>query len=87
MAEETAGLDARFYSGVPDASELPSAYKNAATVQAQIQRFGLAKVVDYVDPVGSIMAGDWMARFHEERKKAKQTTRRDERKQKQQRFF
>ncbi|WP_152048767.1 RtcB family protein [Aureimonas psammosilenae] len=58
MARETAGLDARFFSGVPDVSELPSAYKDAAGVRAQIERFGLAEVVDEVIPYGSIMAGD-----------------------------
>jgi len=40
-------------------SELPGAYKNAATVRAQISEFGLADVVDTIEPIGSIMAGDW----------------------------
>jgi len=52
-------IDARFFSGVPDISELPSAYKNAASVRRQIERYGLAEVVDEVIPHGSIMAGDW----------------------------
>lgn len=59
FAEETKGLDARFFSGVTDVSELPSAYKNAAAVRAQIAEYGLAEVVDEVIPYGSIMAGDW----------------------------
>ena len=59
VAAETQGLDARFYCGFPDTSELPSAYKNAASVRAQIVKFGLAEVVDIVEPVGCIMAGDW----------------------------
>jgi RNA-splicing ligase RtcB len=59
VAEETKGIDARFYSGVPDVSELPSAYKNADAVRAQIDEFGLAKVVDLIEPCGAIMAGDW----------------------------
>lgn len=59
MAEQTAGLDIRFFSGIPDASELPLAYKNAATVRRQIQEFGLAEIVDEIMPIGSIMAGDW----------------------------
>jgi tRNA-splicing ligase RtcB len=59
FAEETAGLDVRFYSGETDISELPSAYKNAAAVRAQIEQFGLAEVVDEVQPYGCIMAGDW----------------------------
>lgn len=60
FAEETHGLDVRFYSGNIDISELPSAYKNAATVQAQMEEFGLGTVVDKVLPYGCIMAGDWM---------------------------
>lgn len=59
FARETEGLDVRFYSGNVDVSELPSAYKPAATVQAQMDRFGLAEVVDRIQPFGSIMAGDW----------------------------
>ncbi|GGA94979.1 RNA-splicing ligase RtcB [Brucella endophytica] len=59
MAKETAGLDVRFFSGIPDVSELPGAYKNAAQVKAQIGEYGLAEIVDEVIPYGSIMAGDW----------------------------
>jgi tRNA-splicing ligase RtcB (3'-phosphate/5'-hydroxy nucleic acid ligase) len=59
LAKETAGLDVRFFSGFPDISELPGAYKSAANVRAQIEHYGLAEVVDEVIPYGSIMAGDW----------------------------
>ena len=59
MAEQTVGIDARFFCGNPDISELPGAYKTAATVRAQIAEFGLAEVVDSIEPIGSIMAGDW----------------------------
>ncbi|MGL5008721.1 MAG: RtcB family protein [Paracoccaceae bacterium] len=59
FAKETDGLDVRFYSGHVDVSELPSAYKPAATVRAQMAQFGLATVVDEILPYGSIMAGDW----------------------------
>ncbi len=59
FASETAGLDIRSFCGKPDISELPSAYKNAASVRRQIESFGLAEVVDEVLPYGSIMAGDW----------------------------
>ncbi|HEY7084497.1 MAG TPA: RtcB family protein [Hyphomicrobiaceae bacterium] len=59
VAEQTAGVDARFFCGIPDISELPGAYKNAAAMRAQIAAFGLAEVVDTIDPVGCIMAGDW----------------------------
>ncbi|MBB3524293.1 hypothetical protein FHX03_003646 [Rhizobium sp. BK456] len=40
-------------------SELPSAYKSAANVRAQIEHYGLAEVVDEVIPYGGIMASDW----------------------------
>jgi len=59
FAEETKGLDVRFYSNEIDITELPSAYKNADTVREQMDEFGLGKVIDEVLPYGSIMAGDW----------------------------
>ena len=60
FAEETKGIDARFFSGKIDISELPSAYKNADAVQRQMQEFGLGEVVDRILPYGCIMAGDWL---------------------------
>ncbi|MGJ8629281.1 MAG: RNA 2'-phosphotransferase [Sulfitobacter sp.] len=64
LVAETAGLDIRFPAGGIDASELPSSYKNAANVVRQIDSFGLAEIVDYIDPYGCMMAGDappfWM---------------------------
>ncbi len=57
--EETQGLDVRFYSNHIDISELPSAYKNAQNVQAQMKEFDLGEVVDEILPYGCIMAGDW----------------------------
>ena len=59
FAEETKGLDVRFFSNQIDITELPSAYKNAQTVRNQMDEFGLGTVVDEVLPYGSIMAGDW----------------------------
>lgn len=56
--EMPVGIDARFYSGVADHSELPGAYKNAASVRGQVAEYGLAEVVDEVLPYGSIMAGE-----------------------------
>ncbi len=56
---ETAGLDVRFYTGIADPTELPSGYKNAASVKRQIGKFKLAEIVDEVVPYGCIMAGDW----------------------------
>jgi RNA-splicing ligase RtcB len=58
--EETKGLDIRFFSGHIDISELPTAYKNADNVQAQMKEFGLGEVVDRIMPYGCIMAGDWL---------------------------
>ena len=58
LAAETVGLDIRFPAGGIDASELPSSYKNAANVVRQIGSFGLADIVDYIDPYGCMMAGD-----------------------------
>src|SRR5262249_29796536 len=69
VAEQTAGIDARFFCGIPDVAELPGAYKNAATVRAQIAKYGLAEVVDTIEPFGSIMAGDWMRPFAAERRR------------------
>lgn len=58
LARETIGIDARFYCGTPDTSELPSAYKSAASVQRDMAHFDLAKVVDRIQPFGCVMAGD-----------------------------
>ena len=58
FTEETEGLDVRFFSGIIDISELPSAYKSAESVQAQMEEFGLGEVVDRIIPYGCIMAGD-----------------------------
>ena len=58
LAKEAPGLDVRFHAGGIDASELPSSYKDADSVVRQIDHFGLAEVVDYIDPHGCIMAGD-----------------------------
>lgn len=57
LLEETNGLDVRFYGGEVDVSELPSSYKPAETMVAQIESFGLAEIVDWIDPYGCIMAG------------------------------
>jgi tRNA-splicing ligase RtcB len=59
FAEETKGLDVRFFSKEIDISELPSAYKSAKMVRNQMEEFGLGNVIDEVMPYGSIMAGDY----------------------------
>lgn len=75
--EETKGLDIRFFSNEIDITELPSAYKNAATVRNQMEEFGLGEVIDEVLPYGCIMAGDWQRnapwrnRRRQDRKKKK----------------
>lgn len=58
LAAETKGLDIRFHAGTVDASELPSSYKPAEKVIQQIADYGLADVVDCIDPYGCVMAGD-----------------------------
>jgi len=55
---ETNNLDIRSFSGAPDLSELPSAYKNADQVVRSIKENKLARIRDYIDPFGSIMAGE-----------------------------
>ncbi|MFD2786608.1 RtcB family protein [Hymenobacter rubripertinctus] len=59
FAEETQGIDARFFFNLIDVSELPSAYKNAEQLQQQIVDFDLATIIDEIRPYGCIMAGDW----------------------------
>ncbi|MBL4812948.1 MAG: RtcB family protein [Rhodobacteraceae bacterium] len=58
LMTETKGLDIRFHAGGIDPSELPSSYKKADNVVAQIGSYGLAEIEDYIDPYGCIMAGD-----------------------------
>jgi RNA-splicing ligase RtcB len=63
LAKETEGIDARFWSGKPDLSELPSAYKDAEQIVTEIEEHKLANVSARIRPLGSIMAGnddrDW----------------------------
>ena len=59
VERQTDGLDIRFFFDRPDVSESPMAYKSAAQVREQIERFGLADVVGLIVPKGSIMAGDY----------------------------
>lgn len=69
--EETSGLDIRFFSNHIDISELPGAYKSAATLKRQMNEFGLGEVVDEILPYGCIMAGDWQVDAPWRRKKRK----------------
>lgn len=59
FAEETKGLDIRFFSKKIDISELPSAYKPSSVIKNQITEFGLGEIIDEVLPYGSIMAGEF----------------------------
>lgn len=58
LEKETDGLDIRFYSGNPDVTELPSAYKSADKVIEEIRTYNLANISDMIMPYGCIMAGD-----------------------------
>jgi RNA-splicing ligase RtcB len=58
ISEFAPGIDVRFHFKKPDLSELPNAYKNAAQVREQIETYGLADVIDEIEPYGSIMAGE-----------------------------
>ena len=66
MKESTEGIDVRWFSGKPDLSETPVAYKNADEVKRQIGEFGLAEVIAEIRPLGCIMAGHidkpWLSR-------------------------
>jgi RNA-splicing ligase RtcB len=68
---ETKDIDARFYSGHIDISELPSAYKDAETVRKQIETFNLCEIEDEILPYGSIMAGNWQIDAPWNKKKSK----------------
>ncbi|HYA07746.1 MAG TPA: RtcB family protein [Xanthobacteraceae bacterium] len=70
IAEQAPGIDVRYFCGVPDTSELPGAYKNAESVRRQIDHFGLARVIEEIEPIGNIMAGDWQRDAPWRRKRA-----------------
>lgn len=71
FADETEGLDVRFFSNEIDVTELPSAYKNASTVRSQMDEFGLGRVIDEVEPYGCFMAGDYQKNAPWKRRKRK----------------
>jgi RNA-splicing ligase RtcB len=58
IKDQTKGLDVRWFSGKPDLSETPMAYKNAAAVKRQIKEFALATVWGEIEPLGCVMAGE-----------------------------
>ena len=57
IAENTKGVDVRWFSGKPDLTETPLGYKNPDQVRRQIEEFKLATVWGEVEPLGCIMAG------------------------------
>ena len=83
MKEETDHIDARFYSGKPDASELPSAYKDANEVQDQIGKYNLANIDDRILPLGSMMAGEMPKPWLNSKEKKTERQRRQTRKKRQ----
>ena len=56
MARETDGIDVRF-AGTLDVTELPSACRSSASVEAAMDRFRLCRTVDRLIPYGCMMAG------------------------------
>jgi tRNA-splicing ligase RtcB len=81
LAGTTAGLDVRWFCGAPDLSESPLGYKDASKVKAQIDQFGLARLVGEIRPQGCIMAGEapeppWM-RARREKKARHKSERRE----------
>jgi tRNA-splicing ligase RtcB len=58
MSDQVSHIDARFYSGDADITELPNAYKNADAVIEQIKKYKLAEIVEKIEPLGSMMAGE-----------------------------
>jgi len=55
--DETHGLDVRFYSGNIDISELPSAYKNAASVVDDMQKYNLAEALSWQETGNVVFRG------------------------------
>jgi len=62
IRRSTEGIDVRWFTGKPDLSETPVAYKNARQVKEQIREFGLAEVIGEIRPLGCIMAGASLSR-------------------------
>lgn len=57
LEDECAGLDIRAYSGLVDISEMPSAYKDADQIRADIIDNQYGEIEDEIIPYASIMAG------------------------------
>ena len=59
IVDDLAGIDARWWCGPPDPTEMPSAYTDAGKIRAEITARGLAEIVATIEPFGAVMAGDW----------------------------
>ena len=57
VEKQVPGLDVRFWSGVPDISETPIAYKDPNYIVDHIKRFKLVDILGMIEPLGCIMAG------------------------------
>lgn len=72
LADSTRGVDVRWFGGKADLSESPIAYKNAGSVRAQIESFGLADIIAEILPEGCIMAGQFPKPWEIDRETPKQ---------------
>ena len=70
VAEQTKGIDARFFCGNPRRLGAARRLQERGAVRRQIAEFGLAEVVDTIEPIGCIMAGDWQRDAPWRKKKA-----------------
>ncbi len=81
IAEITEKYDVRAYSGKHDISEFPEAYKNADQITKQIEKFGLTKIIDKIQPIGCIMAGhdeSWRDKKKEKKRQRQRESENDE---------
>jgi RNA-splicing ligase RtcB len=59
LKEQLNNISVEWASGTPDISESPLGYKSASKVRAEIEEFGLAKILAEVSPSGCMMAGEF----------------------------
>ena len=80
LEDTTKGLDIRWFTGKPDISEAPIAYKSPEQVRNQIEHFNLASIFGEIKPFGCIMAGDPGEPFWMKKRREKKLRHRKERK-------
>lgn len=66
IEHHTRNIDARWFSGQPDLSEIPIAYKDAEKIKKQIHDFNLATITAEIRPLGCLMAGQFKRSDEEE---------------------